>query len=66
MPTQTECRCCHSYAPIRDILDKSSDKCITEHEGFLGNCMNPYVLEASVYEFVLKRGLLGDDEPVNE
>ena len=32
-------------------------KCITEHPGFLSNCLDIYVLEVSFYEFVSKKGL---------
>ena len=66
MPTEGEVNCCHSYSIVLDLLDGSAKECITEHEGFLGNCLNRYVLEASLYEYVLKTGILEEYEPVNE
>ena len=39
-------------------------KCIIEHPGFMSNCLDIYVLEASVYEFVQDNGPLGDDEDI--
>ena len=65
MSTAAENRCCHSYAQIRGLM-LPSQACISEHPGFEGNCLNPWVLEASVYEFVFEDGPLGDDQPINE
>ena len=39
------------------------DKCITETAGFVANCLNTDVLEVSVYEYIHKKAVLGDDEP---
>ena len=60
-----ENRCCHYYLQVRNIIGQEL-KCITEHIGFIGNCLNPYVLEGSIYEFVQKEGPFGDDEPINK
>ena len=66
MASDLENKCCHSFPAIRKILDGTKSSCIIDHEGFAGNCLNEFVLEASVYEFVAGNGRLGDDEPVNE
>ena len=36
---------------ISSRLQGTMFKCITEHPGFLSNCLDIYVLEASFYEF---------------
>ena len=53
------------FTQIRGLM-LPSQACISEHPGFEGNCLNPWVLEASVYEFVFEDGPLGDDQPINE
>nr|XP_034302790.1 uncharacterized protein LOC117681611 [Crassostrea gigas] len=40
MPTARECKCCKFYTAIESRLEEASVKCITEHEGFVANCLN--------------------------
>nr|XP_034332376.1 uncharacterized protein LOC117691123 [Crassostrea gigas] len=49
MPTARECKCCNFYTAIESRLEEASVKCITEHEGFVANCLNRWVLETSFY-----------------
>lgn len=56
--------CCHTYSPMMCRLQEGQT-CITQHPGFVVNCTNIYVLEASVYEFVEDEGPLGDEESVH-
>ena len=39
---------------------------MTEHEGFIANCLNRDVLEVSLYEYVHYEGPLDDNEPIHE
>ncbi|KAK3105184.1 hypothetical protein FSP39_019194 [Pinctada imbricata] len=48
MATNEECLCCHEVGPIEEILDQSSITCFTQHEGFIGNCLNRYVIQVSL------------------
>ena len=65
MPTARECKCCHYYSRVVDKI-QDGHTCITEHPGFASNCLDIYVLEHSVYEFLQEEGPIGDDELVNE
>ena len=40
--------------------------CITEHPGFIYNCLQKYVLMATRYEFIHADGPIGDDIHPNE
>ena len=53
MPEAEECICCHEVGPVEEILDESGLSCITHHEGFIGNCLNRYVIQVSLSEHVL-------------
>ena len=62
MPEIDDRKCCKSYPLVRNRMSEE-DKCITETTGFVANCLNADVLEVSVYEYIHKKGVLGDDEP---
>lgn len=47
-------------------MDDAHLQCITDHEGFIGNCLNRHVIEVSLYEFVERDGPIDDNEPINE
>ncbi|XP_062602661.1 uncharacterized protein LOC134264381 [Saccostrea cucullata] len=66
METNEECLCCHEIAPILEKVEVKELKCITEHDGFQGNCLNIDALEVSMYEFVDTDGPLDDNEPIHE
>ena len=66
MPSETECLCCHEIGPVSEKLDDCHIGCITDHEGFVGNCLNRHVIEVSLYEFVEHDGPIDDNEPINE
>ncbi|XP_045207039.1 uncharacterized protein LOC123559368 [Mercenaria mercenaria] len=64
MPTFLESGCCE----VNDIVkSKMGDlHCITEHEGFIANCLNIHVLEASYYEFVENEGYPLEGQLIHE
>ena len=66
MATNTECLCCQEVEPIQEKMEEMNLTCITQHEGFTGNCLNRHVLEVSLYEFVEQNGSIDDNEPINE
>ncbi|XP_061192279.1 uncharacterized protein LOC133200509 [Saccostrea echinata] len=66
METDEECLCCHEIAPILEKIEAKHLKCITEHDGFQGNCLNIDVLEVSMYEFIDMDGPLDDNEPIHQ
>ena len=66
MDTNEECLCCQEVAPISEKMEDKHLKCITEHDGFRGNCLNIDVLEVSMYEFIDRDGPLDDNEPIHK
>ncbi len=66
MLSSAESVCCHEVAPVDALREELSLSCITQHPGFHGNCINPYVVETSFYEFLENYGHVGDDEPIHE
>ncbi|KAJ8316697.1 hypothetical protein KUTeg_005752 [Tegillarca granosa] len=52
----------YSVAAVNEKVISASIKCITEHEGFIVNCLNNYVLESSYYEYIQENGRLGENE----
>ena len=52
MDTQRECICCNEILKIRSkIKENENIKCITQHPGFEGVCLNPWVLETAYYSY---------------
>ncbi|KAJ8310929.1 hypothetical protein KUTeg_011519 [Tegillarca granosa] len=66
MSTPEKCCCCTSVAAVNEKVISASIKCITEHEGFIVNCLNNYVLESSYYEYIQENGRLGENEFIHE
>ena len=66
MPTRAESSCCREISTIEVLANELQVQCITSHPGFEGNCLNPYVIEPSFYEFLDGYGHVGDDEPIHE
>jgi len=67
MPTQRENNCCKSTNIVDSKIEEADLNCITEHEGFIANCLNRYVLETSFYEFRQENGPLDEqEEPIHE
>lgn len=66
MPTARECKCCHFYAAIEPRLKETEVNCITNHEGFIANCLNRWVLETSFYEYLQENGPLEENERVHK
>ena len=49
-----ESKCCQTTNVVDGRLEGLA--CITEHEGFRVNCLNPHVLEVAYYDHVLQEG----------
>ena len=60
------CLCCHESDMVNYQREELDLQCITKHPGFVGNCINEYVLETSFWEYLADYGHVGDDEPVHE
>ena len=58
--------CCHEIIPIKHLVDDLKLRCIIQHPGYEGNCLNPFVVETSFYEFLDYYGHIGDDEAIEE
>ncbi|OWF56374.1 uncharacterized protein LOC110448431 [Mizuhopecten yessoensis] len=54
MPTEEERKCCHGMSIFEEKL--ANIDCITQHEGFIANCLNLHVLETSYYEYADTHG----------
>lgn len=48
------------------MIEEADLQCITEHEGFIVNCTNRYVLKTSYYEFIEDNGPLEDGALIHE
>ncbi|XP_063403855.1 P2X purinoceptor 7-like [Mytilus trossulus] len=66
MPTVDECLCCKEVGPVAEKMEDEDLDCITDHEGFTGNCLNRHVIEVSLYDFVERQGPIDDNEPIHE
>ena len=70
MPSGLENKCCQSYKVIRDIIADEElnlqDNCITTHPGFASNCLDIWVLQASMHEYLQQEGPIGNEEPIHE
>jgi hypothetical protein len=66
MPTRRETKCCHAFSVIGPRLEEVGVSCITEHEGFVANCLNRWVLEASYYEYKQDNGPLEEGELIHK
>ena len=54
MPNLRQSKCCQTTNVVDGRLDGLN--CITEHEGFIVNCLNPHVLEVAYYDHVRQEG----------
>lgn len=66
MPSEVESRCCQE---IQQVSDKAKDgsttfKCITEHPGFAGGCLNVWALEIAYLQYRQVYGAV--QRPLNE
>ncbi|XP_062580770.1 uncharacterized protein LOC134242685 [Saccostrea cucullata] len=66
MPTNAENKCCQRTNIVDAKIEEESLQCITQHEGFIANCLNRYVLETSFYEYIQESGPLEENEHVHE
>ncbi|KAL3836359.1 hypothetical protein ACJMK2_021792 [Sinanodonta woodiana] len=65
MTNQEENICCHSQPILEEKIEKCSSTCITNHEGFIANCLNIHVLETSFYEHVQENGRLRENDQIH-
>lgn len=65
MKTEQENQCCRS---IKKVLNYIPDEllCITDCPGFISNCLDQHVLEASRWEYIEQQGPLGNEQLLNE
>ncbi|KAL3886176.1 hypothetical protein ACJMK2_026185, partial [Sinanodonta woodiana] len=55
--------CCQE---VEMIEKKKGDlTCITLHESLIANCLNRYILEVSLFEYLYYHGNLDDNEPIH-
>ncbi|XP_060069478.1 P2X purinoceptor 7-like [Ylistrum balloti] len=54
MSTEDERKCCQDMSILEEKLTDIG--CITQHEGFIANCLNMHVLETSYYEYAETHG----------
>ncbi len=64
MPKAAECRCCHSYSKVLKVME--GRQCMTDHPGFASNCLDRWVLLASMHEYIQHDGPIGDEVPLNK
>jgi len=63
MPSERENVCCCTVPQVaRRLVDRQT--CIIEHEGFVGNCLNIYVLEEAYYHYIEDDGPPGEEVPM--
>ena len=60
MPTAGESRRCREVNVINNLVEGLDLQCVTEHPGYSGNCLNPYVVETYFYEFLDVYGHVGE------
>ncbi|XP_041371807.1 uncharacterized protein LOC121385267 [Gigantopelta aegis] len=58
--------CCQMDSDIKRKMTSMRIQCITQHEGFLGNCLNLHVIEAAFYEFLENNGPLGSEQAIHK
>ena len=66
MQTERENKCCQNTHLVDGKIEEAGLKCITQHEGFIVNCLNRYVLETSYYEYIQDHGPLPQDDFIHE
>ena len=47
---------------VLDMMEEFNIKCMTMHEGFIGNCLNRYVILAALYAYVQGISPIDDNE----
>jgi len=66
MQTLSECECCKRTNIVDGEIEEAGLTCITQHEGFVVNCVNQYLLETSFYEHRQENGPLEQNERIHE
>ena len=51
MPTAIESRCCSEIPKIKDKAGEAGVRCIIEHPGFAGGCLNVWALEIAYLQY---------------
>ena len=62
MTTGRESVCCHDIDKVLDMMEEVNIKCMTMHEGFIGNCLNRYVILTALYAYVQDISPIDDNE----
>ena len=66
MPTSVESVCCREVSKVEEYMDEAKVECMTVHEGFIGACLNRYVVEMSLYAYVQDVSPVDDNEPLHK
>ena len=66
METPRENKCCRHTNIVDGKIEENGLQCITDHEGFVVNCLNRHVLETSYYEYLQENGPLEENELIQE
>ncbi|KAL3868176.1 hypothetical protein ACJMK2_041009 [Sinanodonta woodiana] len=66
METPRENKCCRHKNIVDGKIEENGLQCITDHEGFVVNCLNRHVLETSYYEYLQENGPLEENELIQE
>ena len=66
MATHRENKCCRRNNAVVGKIEESQLKCITEHEGFVVNCLNRYVMETSYYQYIEENGPDDENQAIHE
>ena len=51
---------------VEEYMDEAKVECMTVHEGFIGACLNRYVVEMSLYAYVQDVSPVDDNEPLHK
>ncbi|XP_064637204.1 uncharacterized protein LOC135493646 [Lineus longissimus] len=71
METALECRCCQTMNVVQQkltdpLIEGADFKCVTEHPGFEGACLNIWALEVAFLTFKAQQGNHAPDGPNHE
>jgi hypothetical protein len=71
METANECRCCQTTNIVQqkledELIENANFKCVTEHPGFEGACLNIWALEVAFLTYRANRGNLPVNGPNHE
>uniref|UniRef100_T1ILK0 Uncharacterized protein n=1 Tax=Strigamia maritima TaxID=126957 RepID=T1ILK0_STRMM len=66
MNTDIECKCCLEISKLEDKCKEENISCITNHPGFEGVCLNPWVLQTAYRGYRQQYGESAVEGTLNE